>query len=80
MKAILAIEPITAATFSMEALAAWLAREPDIMQAAFFNQFDIELRKACQGDGSFGPAMQCLYISHHLTPDAADTLQDISKK
>lgn len=77
-KAILPIEPITAAAFDIGALAAWLAHQSDITQATFFNEFDTQLRKACDTTkGSLGISMQCIYINKHLNCDAARTLVEI---
>lgn len=77
MKIQMPCTPIVEAEFDMQAIAGWLAGQPDVIQAAFFNEFDVQLRRTCEINGG-STSMQCLFISENLTTDAAYTLQDLS--
>lgn len=75
-KAVLPCTPITAAEFDIFALAGWLSGQDDLTQAAFFNEFDIQLRRICDLNGG-SVAMQLHNARKFLTADAKYTLVDL---
>ncbi len=70
--------PITRAQFCVSDLAQWLAGERDEVQAAFFNEFDIQLRRLCDISGR-SHVMQLAYANKYLSVDAKFTLTDLGQ-
>ena len=71
--------PITQVSISLLELAVFFAEQASDVQAAFFNEFDVQLRRMCEiRKGSLGVSMQCHWINKELTPAAKYTLLDIS--
>lgn len=80
-KAVLPIEPITEGSFDLNALAAWLAFQSDEVQATFLNEFDFQLRRACDiHKGSMGVSMQVAFIRKYLSSDAMYTLAELGER
>lgn len=83
MKAILPCKPIVEAEIDLGAFAGWLARQTDEIQATFFNEFDTQLRRACdikENPGSMGHVMQILNITKYLSVDAKYTLLEMGRE
>jgi len=71
-------EPISKAKLSISDLAQWLASADSNEQAAFFNEFDIQLRRMCSlKEHGMGHSMQIHWVREGLTDDASYTLADL---
>lgn len=64
--------------FSILSLVVWLSNQPDTIQAAFFNEFDTQLRRTCSlNNGSYN--MQISWINDKLSTNARYTLNLLSE-